>query len=79
MTDGYIVPVADSMDCTLKVNTYTDSSSSTTLWYSSTITVNIDGGVNSKYRAYDGFWLTSRGMTFPGSDVYHDWPVNSIA
>ena len=59
MTNGYLVPPTDSMECTLKVNTYTTGTSSTNEWYSSTISVDIDGGANSKYRAYSGFWATS--------------------
>ena len=59
MLNGYVSPLVDTMTCQLKANTFTISTSSETLWYEKIVTVNVDGGSQSKYRGYDGFFVTS--------------------
>lgn len=56
MADGLVVNMVDDMTCTMTANTYTDDTSSAVAWFTSDILVPIDGGTNSNYRGYQGFW-----------------------
>lgn len=58
MENGYVKPLVTALTCTLKVNTYTTGSTSTTTWFELANALPLDGGTASKYRGYDGFFVT---------------------
>jgi len=77
MVNGVLVPLVDTMTCTLGVNTWTSATSSAVSWYSSANVIQIDGGSTSKYRAYAGFFVTNQGKDFAGG-AFMDFPTPSL-
>lgn len=78
MADGLVVNMVDDMTCTMTANTYTDDTSSAVAWFTSDILVPIDGGANSNYRGYQGFFQTENADTYVGSSTPADMPVMSM-
>lgn len=82
MADGFLVPLVDSMTCVMNVvvqdSTTLAATASAKVWYTSTNTIQVDGGATSKYRKYDGFFVTNRAMQYEGSSTAIDYPVPSL-
>jgi len=80
MTDGYLDPLVDTMTCVLNVNVQDSTSyasASAKVWYTSTNTIQIDGGSTSGYRKYAGFFVTRQALNFAGGAVVAN-PVSSL-
>lgn len=77
MVNGVLVPLVDTMTCSLSVNTWTSATSSAVVWYTSDNVIQIDGGSTSKYRAYAGFFVTNKGIDYAGGAAM-DFPTPSL-
>jgi hypothetical protein len=85
MADGYLAPLVDSMTCVMNVNVQDSTSLAATasakVWYTSTNTIQMDGGASSKYRKYAGFFVTAQAYKYEGTTAAGDlinYPVPSL-
>jgi hypothetical protein len=85
MLDGYLAPMVDSMTCVMNVNVQDSTSLAATasakVWYTSTNTIQVDGGASSKYRKYAGFFVTAQAYKYEGTVAAADlinYPVPSL-
>jgi len=80
MTNGYLDPLVDTMTCTMNVNVQGSTSyasASAKVWYTSTNTIQVDGGDTSNYRKFDGFFVTAKALNFAGGAAV-EYPVSSL-